>query len=71
MLIKLTSANPEIKDSAIYLSSDKIVSIYRGEKKSSSDVLDVTEEITYVFCPPHGTWEVQETPEEIITLING
>jgi hypothetical protein len=70
MFITLTSANPDIKDHPIVLNSEFFVSIYRGEKKSKADIIDVTEEVTFVFCPPHGTWEVNETPEEILAIIN-
>lgn len=62
MLIKLTSTNTEIKDNTIVLNSESIVSIYRLENDEST-------EVTYVFCPPHGTWEVEETPAEIVDLI--
>jgi hypothetical protein len=27
------------------------------------------DEVTYIHCPPHGTWEVQESVEEVVALI--
>ena len=38
--------------------------------RNSVTIADKIEtEKTFIFCPPHGTWEVQETPEEILELI--
>ena len=37
--------------------------VVRDEATQSSEV------ITYVFVPPHGTWEVKESVEEILQLI--
>ena len=69
MFITLTSANPEIKDNPIVLNTEYFVSIYRSTKKVPVGIAQLTEEATLVFCPPHGTWEVRETPEEILALI--
>ena len=70
MFITLTSANPEIKDRPIALNSEFIVSIYRSEKKVPVGIAALQEEVTLIFCPPHGTWEVKETVEEVLALIN-
>ena len=70
MFITLTSANPEIKGTPMVLNTEYIVSIYRAEKKVSVGVAALREETTLIFCPPHGTWEVSETVEEVLALIN-
>jgi hypothetical protein len=30
----------------------------------------IIENITYVFCPPHGTWEVEESLDEVVAELN-
>jgi hypothetical protein len=70
MFIKLTNANPMLKDSTVVINSDCIVSIFSVEISRDETQPDVKENLTCVFCPPHGTWEVKETAEEIADLIN-
>lgn len=69
MFITLTSTNPEIKDTPIVLNTEFFVSIYRSTKKVPVGIAEITQEATLIFCPPHGTWEVKETPAEILALI--
>jgi hypothetical protein len=38
--------------------------VVRDEATGSSEV------VTHVFIPPHGTWEVKESVEEILQQIN-
>lgn len=71
MLIKLTNASPDFKDSPLLLNTDSVVSVSRGQITRQLDEDNtLTETVTFVFCPPHGTWEVVETVEEISQLIN-
>jgi hypothetical protein len=62
MFVKLTNANPQFKDQPVILNSQSIVTVFQG-----TVVREDNEEqtATLVFCPPHGTWEVQETVEEV------
>ena len=69
MFITLTSSNPELKGTPMTLNTEYIVSIYRAEKKVAAGIAQLKEETTLIFCPPHGTWEVSETPAEILALI--
>ena len=70
MFITLTSLNSEIEDTPIVLNTEHFVSIYRATKKVPAGIAEITKEATLIFCPPHGTWEVKETPEEILAIIN-
>ena len=68
MFITLTNMNVQHRGKAIVLNSSMIVSmmsvtVVRDEVTQSSEV------VTYVFVPPHGTWEVKESVEEILALI--
>ena len=67
MFITLTNAAEKHKDDPIVLNVNSIVSISRGNRVSEDKEV---EELTYIYMPPHGTWEVQETPEQILKLIN-
>jgi len=67
MLITLTNANPAHKNKPVILNSVFICSIHRNVITREDTTID---EVTFVHCPPHGTWEVQELPEDIMNLIN-
>jgi hypothetical protein len=30
---------------------------------------DLTGEVTMVYCPPHGTWEVEETADTVYEML--
>ena len=68
MFITLTNATPEHKGKPIAIRKDLIVSVYstvtllEDDKKKTSN---------FVFAPPHGTWEVKEKVEEIVSILNG
>jgi len=66
MIIKLTNAIPGAKDEAIALNTDIIVSIREGNITRDDGTVDF---VTFVFCPPHGTWEVTETVDAIMEKI--
>ena len=66
MFITFTNANPAHKGKSISLNTDSIVSIHRNFATREDGTL---EEVTFVHCPPHGTWEVVESVEEIFKLI--
>jgi hypothetical protein len=68
MFVQLTNMSVQHRGKVIVLNSSMIVSmmtstVVRDEVTQSSEV------ITYVFVPPHGTWEVSESVEEILALI--
>jgi hypothetical protein len=69
MFITLTSASPELMGIPMVLNTEYIMSIYRDEKKVAAGVAQLKKETTLVFCPPYGTWEIEETPEEILNII--
>lgn len=66
MFIKLTNAHPTCKGESIYLNTNGIISFRRGKKVQEPDA----PEVTMIFIPPHGTWEVEEKPDYILNLIS-
>jgi hypothetical protein len=71
MFVSLTNASPAHRDKKVILNSANIVSIHRATVTRAEDDSGITtiEDITFVHCPPHGTWEVSETLEEIALLL--
>jgi len=66
MIILLTNTNPEVKGDPIALNTDFIVSMREGKAKRDNGTSD---DVTLIFCPPHGTWEVEEKLSDIIKII--
>ncbi len=70
MLIKLTNSNPEFKGDSVLLNTDCIVSVFRKNiTRKLADDSTLLEDVTFVHCPPHGTWEVEETVEQILEMV--
>jgi hypothetical protein len=73
MFITLTNASPAHQGKKITINKTQIVSVWRGDAARAVDqdgTVTETQEITFVFVPPHGTWEVEETHEAVIALLN-
>jgi hypothetical protein len=72
MFITLTNATAANRGKKITLNTANIVSIFEGTRTSTVDdegmITDI-ETVTYLFVPPHGTWEVVETHEEVLALL--
>jgi hypothetical protein len=73
MFITLTNASPAHAGKKITINKTQIVSVWRGDAvRAVEEDGTVTEkqEVTFVFVPPHGTWEVEESHETVIDLLN-
>jgi hypothetical protein len=73
MFITLTNASPAHKGKTVVLNSEHIVSISRVDIARSADedgTVTSTENVTCIFVPPHGTWEVEESVEAVSELLN-
>ena len=67
MFITLTNSSPAFRGQKIAIRKDLIVTVHRNTAVVRED--GTIEEVTFIFVPPHGTWEVAETLEEVMTLI--
>lgn len=65
--ISLTNSAPAHRGNRIAISKELIVTAHNAIVTRDDGL---TEMITYVFCPPHGTWEVSETYEQVLALLN-
>jgi hypothetical protein len=67
MLINLTNANPAFRGEPILIKSDIILTVYRGDAVREDGTID---RVTFVYAQPHGTWEVEDSVEDILAKIN-
>jgi Icc-related predicted phosphoesterase len=67
MYIKLTNANPQHRGNPIAINSDQIVTLHSSIVTREDEMLET---VTFVFCPPHGTWEVSENFDSVVDMLN-
>jgi hypothetical protein len=67
MYITLTNSSENHRGDKISINSDLIATVH---SKFVTNTDGVIENKTYIFCPPHGTWEVSETQEHVIDILN-
>lgn len=67
MYIKLTNAADAHYGNKIAINSELIATVHNQVVVNDSGI---TESKTFIFCPPHGTWEVSETLDEVVKLLN-
>jgi hypothetical protein len=72
MFITLTNASPAHLGKKITINKSHIVSVWRGDAPRAADedgTVTEKDEVTFVFVPPHGTWEVEESHDTVIALL--
>ena len=67
MYITLTNAAPAHRGNKLAIDSKLIATIHNSDVVRDSSE---TENITFIFCPPHGTWEVTESLDEVVAELN-
>jgi len=67
MFITLTNATEAHKGNKVAIKITEIISIYTNTITRENGIL---ENVTFVYAPPHGTWEVTEALEHIVTELN-
>jgi len=68
MFITLTNASPEFRGRKFAIKKDLVVSIYENTV-TRDDELQTVEDVTFIYGPPHGTWQVSETVEEVVEML--
>lgn len=63
----LTNAAEGHQGNKVAIKKDLVVSVHH---KFESDENNILNSKTYIFCPPHGTWEVSESIETIVEILN-
>jgi hypothetical protein len=67
MYLVLTNAAEQHSGSKIALKKDLVVAVHSTTEEKEPNVF-VTK--TYLFVPPHGTWEVTESLEQVVKQLN-
>jgi hypothetical protein len=67
MFITLTNAADLHRGNKIAIRKDMVATVYNSTVEKESGLL---ENVTYVFCPPHGTWEVTESLEKVVEQLS-
>jgi hypothetical protein len=67
MYITLTNISEQHRGNKVAIKKE-LISVLHSKFVTNNN--GVIENITYIFCPPHGTWEVSETLEEIVEMLN-
>jgi len=67
MFLSLTNANPAHYGCPIAIDSSLVVTVHRSTITREDGSRD---DVTFIFAPPHGTWEVQESFETVLTQLN-
>ena len=65
MFLVLTNAAEAHHGSGVAIKKDIVVGVHTATEEKDG----IVTQKTYVFCPPHGTWEVQETFKEVIAQL--
>ena len=58
--------SPAHKGKMVAIRKDLIISVYRNIAIREDESI---EEVTYVFAPPHGTWEVEESFDKVMSQL--
>ena len=67
MYIILTNSAPAHKGQKLSINSELVATIHTSPVLRESGGI---EDVTFVFCPPHGTWEVSESLETVVRVLN-
>jgi hypothetical protein len=67
MFITLTNASELHKGNKVAVKISEIISVYNSNVTKEDSTI---EKMTFVYAPPHGTWEVTESLEDIVAELN-
>ena len=67
MFVTLTNAHPLHRGNPIAIKRDLIVTVYSNTQVREDGSID---DVTFIFVPPHATWEVLEKYDEILDMLN-
>ena len=67
MYIKLTNANPAHKGLPLSIRQDLVLSVHHNTVVREDGTVEA---VTFLHCPPHGTWEAQDTFDSVISQLN-
>lgn len=63
----LTNASPTQRGKPLAIRRDQVITVHSNLAVREDGSV---EEVTYIFGPPHGTWEVQESHEAVMQQLS-
>lgn len=63
----LTNAAEGHQGNKVAIRKDLVVSVHHKFDKDENGIITSK---TFVFCPPHGTWEVSEPIDHVVQMLN-
>ena len=67
MYIKLTNATPAHKGTPLAIRKDLVVSVHHNTVTREDGSV---EQVTFLHCPPHGTWEAEDSFDSVVSQLN-
>jgi Icc-related predicted phosphoesterase len=67
MYIKLTNATPAHKGTPLAIRQDLVVSVHHNTVVREDGTVEA---VTFLHCPPHGTWEAQDSFDSVVAQLN-
>ena len=67
MYIKLINATPAHKGTPVSIRQDLVLSVHHNSVVREDGTIEY---VTFLHCPPHGTWEVQNSFDSVIEQLN-
>jgi hypothetical protein len=67
MYLTFTNASPTHKGNKVAIHKDLILTVHEAMVTRDDETLEM---VTFIFGPPHGTWEVSESLEEVVNILN-
>jgi hypothetical protein len=67
MYLNLTNASPAHRGMKISINRDLVVTMHNSLVTREDGTM---ESVTFIFCPPHGNWEVQEDYNTVLAQLN-
>ena len=66
MFIKVSNAAKDFLYNPLYIKADAILTVYEGTAVRNEGTYDeYKEDVTFIFSPNHGTWEVLDRAEDV------
>lgn len=65
--LKLTNAHPLSRNQPLAIRKDQVITIHSNLTSREDATVEM---VTYIFGPPHGTWEVLETYDYIMQQLD-
>ena len=67
MYIKLINASPQHRGTELAIRKDLIVSVHNSTVTREDGTVEL---VTFLHCPPHGTWEASNSFLSVVDELN-